>query len=254
METPLDTGLFLLFQLVMTVIMPNFMYRLLSSTAALGCAVYLLMYYELSEINLGLLAFIMVIANLQRTAILQRLPATWRASAMDISHALTYASALLLILFSVYIVNAEYNRDFVSNVLIYNYTLSQGLLILASLYGAYLILKRYNVALLSKPSLIIMCVIVILGSISVYAAGLLATSLIIVIAVANSQRVLLVLGILAMVSYIFWYYYQIDTSLLIKSVSMLIIGSTILLMRFLIVRVLLKQPVMHQINNKGESL
>ncbi len=145
-------------------------------------------------------------------------------------------TAFLLILFSVYIVQAEYNRDFVSNSFIYNYILAQGLLILASLYATYLILKRYQIAPLTKPSLIIMSIVIILGILSIYVSGLLATSLVIAIAFANSQRVLLGLGIVALVSYIFWYYYQLDTSLLIKSSSMLIIGLVVLLLRELLKR------------------
>ena len=75
-----------------------------------------------------------------------------------------------------------------------------------------------------------------LGIISIYVSGLLATSLIIVIAIANSQRVLLGLGVTALVSYVFWYYYQLDTSLLIKSLSMLIVGLTMLMGRWLLIK------------------
>lgn len=127
---------------------------------------------------------------------------------------------------------------------------------LASLYAAYLILKRYNIALFSKPSLIIMGAIIVLGVISIYAAGLLATCLIIVIAMANSQRLLLGLGVLALVGYIFWYYYQLDTSLLVKSGSMLIIGIVVLLMRWLLVRRYFTdyKQWMNATDNKGRQL
>jgi uncharacterized membrane protein len=76
----------------------------------------------------------------------------------------------------------------------------------------------------------------LLGIISIYVSGLLATSLIIVIAIANSQRVLLGLGVTALVSYIFWYYYQLDTSLLVKSISMLVIGIALLLIRWTLIK------------------
>ena len=234
-DTPLDTWLLLLIQTVMTLIMPNLIYRLLSASVALGCAVYLLSYYQLPEISLGILALITIVANLQRHSLLQLVPVKWRAGAFDISKAFTYASTFWLIIVSVYIVNAEYNDDFIGNVFTYDYILAQVLLVLASLYAVYLILKRYNIKLLSKSSISIVCSTIILGIISVYAAGLLVTSLIIIIAVANSQRVLLGIGILALVSYIFWYYYQLDTSLLVKSASMLIIGIVMLLMRWLLV-------------------
>ena len=235
-ETPLDTWLFLLIQVIMTIIMSNSIYRLLSSMAALGGMVYLLSFYQVPELSLGLLALVTIVAHLQRYQLLQYLPIKWRTAGFDISKAIAYASAIMLLLFSVYIVAGEYSsNDFVSNTFIYNYYLAQGLLTLASLYAAYLILKRYSVNLLSKSSVLIVCAIVVLGVISVYVSGLLATSLIIVIAMANSQRVLLGLGIFALVSYIFWYYYQLDTSLLVKSGSMLIIGIVMLLTRWLLI-------------------
>ncbi|NLD51222.1 MAG: DUF4401 domain-containing protein, partial [Clostridiaceae bacterium] len=103
-------------------------------------------------------------------------------------------------------------------------------------YAAFLILKRYSVKPLSAAGLIIIAAISIIGIMSIYVSGLLVTSLIIVIAFANSQRILLGFGIFALVSYVFWYYYQLDTSLLIKSLSMLIIGIGLLLMRWLLIK------------------
>ena len=235
--------LFVLLQIIMTLIMPNFVYRLLSSMAALGGLVYLLNFYQLPELSMGLLALITIMANVQRYPLLSRLSAQRKITkgqitAFNISKALSYASAIILLGISVYLISAEYGRSFINDgqAFSYNYILAQGLLILASLYATYLILKRYHIAPLAKPSLIIMSIVIILGILSVYVSGLLATSLVIAIAFANSQRVLLGLGVVALVSYIFWYYYQLDTSLLIKSGSMLIIGLVVLLLRELLKR------------------
>ena len=230
--------LFILLQIIMTFIMPNFVYRLLSSMAALGGMVYLLNFYQLPELSLGLLALITIVANVQRYSLVTHLPDQWQSAAFDISKALSYASAIILLAISVYLISAEYGRNFIHNsqAFSYNYILAQGLLILASLYATYLILKRYRITPLTKPSLIIISIMIILGLLSVYVSGLLATSLVIIIAFANSQRVLLGLGIVSLVGYIFWYYYQLDTSLLIKSGSMLIIGLVILLLRELLKR------------------
>jgi hypothetical protein len=232
MAHPLPIWLLLLLQIIMT-IMPNIIYRLLTTSIALGCVVYLLSFYNIPEASLGLLALLTIIANLQRYPLLQRVPANWRIAAFDISTALAYASAIMLLLVSVYFIAAEYGRDFVASGerFYYNYYLAQSLLTLASLYGAYLLLKRYQIKILSKAGLFICCAIVILGIISVYVSGLLATSLIIIIATANSQRVLLGLGIISLISYIFWYYYQLDTSLLIKAASMLVVGIVMLAAR-----------------------
>ena len=236
---PIDVWLFLIVQAVMTLVMPNRIYRLLGSIMTLGLMIYLLNYYHLPELSLGLLALITTGSNLSRYSLLQRIPSKWRADVFDIIKALGYASALMLLCVSVYFIAAEHSHSLASyygDTFRYNYYLAQGLLTLASLYAAYLILKRYDVKLLSAAGLFIGGAIVLLGIISIYVSGLLATSLIIVIAIANSQRVLLGLGVTALVSYIFWYYYQLDTSLLIKSLSMLIVGLTMLMGRWLLIK------------------
>ena len=241
---PLNIMLLLLVQLLMTVAIPNFIYRLLSATLALSCLFYLLNYYHLSEISLGLLALITSVTHLQRYTLAVFIPRKWRMNALEIMSAIGYASAYVLLSVSVYFIAAEYGNSFANfnsldsygEAFSYNYYLAQGLLTLASLYAAYLILKRYQVKLRSTAGLLISAAIVLLGIMSIYVSGLLATSLIIIIATANSQRVLLGLGVIASVGYIFWYYYQLDTSLLVKSVSLFVIGIALLLLRWLLIK------------------
>ena len=241
---PLNIMLLFLVQLLMTVAIPNFIYRLLSATLALSCLFYLLNYYHLSEISLGLLALITSVTHLQRYTLAAFIPTKWRMNALEIMSAIGYASAYVLLSVSVYFIAAEYGNSFANfnsldsygEAFSYNYYLAQGLLTLASLYAAYLILKRYHIKLLSAAGLLISAAIVLLGIMSIYVSGLLATSLIIIIATANSQRVLLGLGVIASVGYIFWYYYQLDTSLLVKSVSLFVIGIALLLLRWLLIK------------------
>ena len=238
MTEPLNIGLLLFVQLLMTVAIPNFVYRLLSATLALVCLLYLLNYYHLSEVSLGLLALITSVTHLQRYTLAVFIPRKWRMNALEIMSAMGYASAYVLLSISVYFIAAEYGNSLnnYGESFSYNYYLAQGLLTLASLYAAYLILKRYQVKLRSTAGLLISAAIVLLGIMSIYVSGLLATSLIIIIATANSQRVLLGLGVIASVGYIFWYYYQLDTSLLVKSASMLVIGIALLLLRWLLIK------------------
>ncbi len=235
---PLNIMLLLLVQLLMTVAIPNFIYRLLSATLALSCLFYLLNYYHLSEVSLGLLALITSVTHLQRYRLAAFIPTKWRMNALEITNAIGYASAYVLLSISVYFIAAEYGNSLnnYGEAFSYNYYLAQGLLTLASLYAAYLILKRYHIKLLSAAGLLISAAIVLLGIMSIYVSGLLATSLIIIIATANSQRVLLGLSVIALVGYIFWYYYQLDTSLLVKSVSLFVIGIALLLLRWLLIK------------------
>ena len=237
-QEPFGVWLFLWFQSIMTFIMPNFIFRIMSSLIAFGCMVYLLNYYHLPETVLGLLALIVVITNLQRYRILQLVSIKWRATTFDAIKAIGYASALMLLCVSVYFIAAEHGDSFdnYNAVFRYNYYVAQGLLTLASMYGDAVILRRYQIKLLSSTGIIIGCTVAIIGVMSIYVSGLLATSLVILIAVANSQRLLLGLGIAALVSYIFWYYYQLDTSLLVKSASMFVVGIALFIVRWLVIK------------------
>lgn len=237
-ERPLSVWLFLIIQSYLTFIMPNVVYRLLGASLVLGLMVYLFNYYQFPELSLGVLALLTIVTQLQRYPLLRRVPRPHQVYAQSIISAFGYASAYVLLSVSVYFIAAEYGNslDSYGEAFSYNYYLAQGLLTLASLYAAYLILKRYQVKLRSTAGLLISAAIVLLGIMSIYVSGLLATSLIIIIATANSQRVLLGLGVIASVGYIFWYYYQLDTSLLVKSASMLVIGIALLLLRWLLIK------------------
>lgn len=238
LREPIGVALFLGIQCCLAFIIPNFVYRLLGFTVVFGGIVYLLNFYQLPELGIGVIALITVITHLQRYSLLRRIPKRLKAHFYDVSSAISYASALVLLGVSVYFIAATDGAGFErhNDAFIYNYYLAQGLLTLASLYATYLILQRYGIKLLSATGLIMVSITAVLGVMSIYVSGLLATSLVIVIAFANSQRVLLALGIIALVSYIFWYYYQLDTSLLLKSVSMLIIGIGLLLIRWLLIK------------------
>ncbi|MEN6669556.1 DUF4401 domain-containing protein [Psychrobacter sp. B38] len=255
-EHPFDIWLFLLLQSALTLIFPSFMYRLLSSWSVLVCTVYLLDYYHLPEVSLGLLALMVVVSHLQRYKLLQRVPMKWQAEGVDIIKAVGYGSALVLLGISVYFIAAESGHRFDSygETPSYNYYWAQGLLTLASLYAAFLILARYRIKWRSVVGLLVGVTIAVLGVLSIYVSGLLATSLIIVIAMANSQRTLLGVGIFALVGYIFWYYYQLDTSLLVKSASMLVVGIALLLVRFLLIKRYFAQRRTHSASNNKERL
>ena len=234
---PAIVGIILLMQAVLALLVPHFLHRLLNSFAALVCLVFLLTYYHAPEVTAGLLALITAALGLHRYAMLSGISNKWRPLVAELSRAITYASAFMLLVISVYVIAAEYTPDIIDydTSFSYHYPLAQGLLVLASLYADHLILARYRVKLWSSIGLITTGAILLLGVISVYVSGLLAASLVIVIAMANSQRVLMVLGIIALVSYVFWYYYQLDTSLLLKSASMLAVAIGLLSLRWLLI-------------------
>ncbi|MGR3899874.1 DUF4401 domain-containing protein [Psychrobacter sp. 1176_08] len=235
---PLDVWVFLLLQSALIFIVPSFMYRLIGSLVVFGCMVFLLGYYALPEVSLGLLALIAIVSHLQRYRLLQRIPARWHLVSSEVIKAIGYGSALMLLFISVYFIVDEYRYGSDNNdgLFRYHYYWAQGLLTLASLYAAYLILKRYRVQWHSAVGLITGSAVIVLGIVSTYVTGLLATSLIIIIAMANIKRTLLGIGVFALVCYVFWYYYQLNTSLLVKSVSVLVVGLVLLLLRWVLVK------------------
>ena len=234
LSDPHSAVVLLIIQIVLTLFMPNFMSRLISGFLALGCLLFLLDNYHAIEVSLGLLALFTTVLNLQSDEFIDYLPSKWRTPAKHISHPLAYACTLALLMISVYFISTKnaHRISFSDSSYLYHYPLAQGLLILASLYAVWLILRRYGIALRSQTALIISTAVIVIGLLSLYVSGLLATSLVIVIAFANRQKTLLGLGIFSLVSYIFWYYYQLDTSLLVKSASMLIVGLALLALRW----------------------
>ncbi len=169
-QLPLAVWLLFIIQSVLTFVMPNIVYRLLSASVVLAVVVYLFNYYQLPELGLSVLALLTIIIQLQRYPLLQRVPSQWQAYTKAIINAFGYASALILLAVSVYFIAAEYSNGFGydEGAFYYNYLLSQTLLILASLYAAYLILHRYQVKLLSTLGIISIVAILILGALSVY--------------------------------------------------------------------------------------
>ncbi|MDO5769885.1 MAG: DUF4401 domain-containing protein, partial [Psychrobacter sp.] len=239
---PLMAGLMMLLQLALLALIPNFLHRLFSSFFALSCLMWLLSYYHAPEVSAGLLALITSVCLLQRYELASFAPAKRSYTVLMLSQIMGYASAFMLLVISVYFISAEYGHDIVrysedyDSFYFYHYPLAQGLLLLASLYAAHLILRRYQMTLWSPAGLVIITTITVMAVISVYVSGLLAASLVIVIALANAQRILAALGVSALVGYVFWYYYQLDTSLLVKSASMLAVATGLLLIRWLVVK------------------
>ncbi|WP_230655628.1 DUF4401 domain-containing protein [Psychrobacter sp. I-STPA10] len=224
----------LLIQSLLTLIMPNFLYRLISSLVGLGCVLFLLDYYQATQLSLALLALFCGVLSLQSDEFIGYLSIKYQDYAQRIIQPLTYACSLILLTFSAFFIVQDHSH-YADYPLTHN-LLRQGLLIIASLYATWLILRRYGIALRSQTTLLISAAVIIVGLLSLYVSGLLATSLVMVIAFANRQRVLLGLAIFALTSYIFWYYYQMDTTLLIKSASMFSVGIALLFLRWLLLK------------------
>ena len=72
--------------------------------------------------------------------------------------------------------------------------------------------------------------------VSLEARGITVGLMILLLGFANSNRVLMGLGIIGLLFYISTYYYLLDTTLLNKSLSLLVIGAVLLAWRWSLLR------------------
>lgn len=217
---------FMLLQLFLLVAFKDTLHRFISAFIALGCLVWLFSYFQLPELSAPLLALISAAVTLPNSRVMRASRTTKNPYNYTLFKPLSYASTLMLLMVSVVFIVAENTQSIagVAGDFVYNYFLAQGLLIAVCLYVAHIILSQYSLKLTSKMGRLIALGIIGLGVVSIYISGILATSLVIVLAIANANRTLLALGVSALVGYIFWYYYQLDTSLLQKSASLLAVS------------------------------
>lgn len=217
---------FMLLQLILLIVFKDTLHRFFSAFIALGCLVWLLSYFQLPELSAPLLALIASVVSLPNSKVMTAAQASDTPNRYTLFRPLNYASTIVLLMVSVVFIVAENSQSIagIAGDFVYNYFLSQGLLIAVCLYVAHIILSQYSLKLTSKIGRLIALAVIGLGVVSIYISGVLATSLVIVLAIANANKTLLALGISTLVGYIFWYYYQLDTSLLQKSGSLLAVS------------------------------
>lgn len=239
---------FMLLQLLLFVLIQDRLHRFVSAFIALGCLVWLLSYYQLPELSAALLALSATVTGLP----IAKLPSSKKPQPLNFSQnhftqylsdssllkPLNYASTLMLLLVSVVFIAAEHTQYIVgvATEFGYHYPLAQILIIAVCLYAAHLILSHYQLKLTSKTGRLVGLSIIGLGMVSLHVPGILATSLVIIMAVANQNKTLFGLGISALVGYIFWYYYQLDSSLLLKSGSLMAVALVLFAIRELLNR------------------
>lgn len=106
---------------------------------------------------------------------------------------------------------------------------------LVALLIIWKLLQHYFTHLSQGAPLIIMIGMLVLCLVSLEAHGIAAGMILLILGFGSSNRVLLGLGIISLLFYISTYYYLLHTSLLHKSVSMLIIGIALLAWRWALI-------------------
>jgi len=98
------------------------------------------------------------------------------------------------------------------------------------------LLLRHSQALTQPFSLVILIGTLFVCAASVKAEGITIGTMILILGFANSNRILMAIGILSLLTYISAYYYLLDTTLLNKSFSLLLIGVVLLVLRWVLLK------------------
>jgi len=107
----------------------------------------------------------------------------------------------------------------------------------AALYVVWSLLLRYGQPVKGRLSITTLSATILICALSMNVQGLTVGMVIICLAYFCANRVLLGLGIVSLLFYISSYYYLLDTTLMEKSQSLLVVGLILLFVRWLMLRV-----------------
>lgn len=98
------------------------------------------------------------------------------------------------------------------------------------------LLWRHSQVLTQPLSLVILIGTLLVCAASMKAEGVIIGTVILILGFANSNRILMAIGVLSLLTYISAYYYLLDTTLLSKSFSLLLIGVVLLALRWVLLK------------------
>jgi uncharacterized membrane protein len=105
------------------------------------------------------------------------------------------------------------------------------------LYVVWHILQRYGQPVSERISMTALLGTVLLCVVSMKVQGITIGMVIMLLGFAGANRVLLGLGIMSLLFYISFYYYILNTTLLAKSQTLLIVGLVLLFVRWLMLNI-----------------
>ncbi len=214
-----------IYQVLLVLVMRDFVHRLLSTLFA---AILLFWGHPVLLVSgLGSAAICLLLVWLWMSQV-------YRHPKSDFYEPIAYALAIAVVglnaqalnwLFMVGSWGREIGNDW---LLLYGLWISVILHVAAFLYLFYKLWQGGQLtAIKTKPLLVIgsLAVIILL---SIYIYGFSSAVLLLLLGFARQNRQLMTLAIIAMLGFISWYYYQLDVTLLIKSLTMLAIGGFML--------------------------
>ncbi len=217
-------------EVVLTMVMPNFIYRVISSMAAGVALSFALNSFGAYGVASALMAAGFALVWLQ--------DARW-VRFSRVCRPVGYGLALSLLLYRASLLWGRglwWPRSYRGSNWLALYTpwLGKALLIAVFLAVVLVLLKRMHIAVAGRTGITILAGATLVMAVSFQTPGIASALLIIVIGFAVCNRVILGLGLLAFGSFLSNYYYMMQSTLLAKSMLLLGFGAVLLVSRLII--------------------
>jgi hypothetical protein len=225
-----------LLQVSLALVMPNFVHRVFSSFVAALAFNMVLSFWGLHYAVGGIVLFMAALCWLYEFSHPQQMRA---------KQAIGYGLVLALMLFKGTTLYGYHRMidwldgDFVPNGLeLWNKPwLDEIITGMVVLYVVWHILQRYGQPVSERISMTALLGTVLLCVVSMKVQGITIGMVIMLLGFAGANRVLLGLGIMSLLFYISFYYYILNTTLLAKSQTLLIVGLVLLFVRWLMLNI-----------------
>ncbi len=213
-----------LLEIALIIIMPDFIHCVLSTLFAAIAMIFLLQYIFLCSIILFMAAWVWLnefkfpkISKKMRAAgyglILALISLKFFISIPQLLELLSYADNII------YSVSLYWSAEFIT--------------LAAALYVVLKLLKRHCIPFHGRGGILAIAVTLLLCAVSLKALGISYGIVIILLGFSASNRVLLGMGIISLLIYMSYYYYLLDTTLLVKAQILFITGIILLTGRWI---------------------
>ncbi|NQZ30874.1 MAG: GDYXXLXY domain-containing protein [Oceanospirillaceae bacterium] len=214
--------IFFVLQLMMAFIMPNQTSRVFSSWFAMIALFFVLKSYGLGALIIPITAALFISVWMQDLCWKQK-SVIWEPIGYGLVLSLVLFSGNLLQHFPLHELFEWLERS--SNLYLYSAWASTGAITLCFCYLLNAIRLQYQIKLSSKMGVALVLLTVFTSVMSYLIAGASAGLLLMIVGFLKQRKLLVALGVLSLLSFVSWYYYSLDWTLLYKSIVLVILGA-----------------------------
>jgi len=213
--------LIVVFEATLALLVPNFIHRVLTSAAAAFALSYALSSLGLYGVSSGVVA-----CGLAMIWMDQR---RWLGSG-NLWRPIGYGLVLALI-------QIESSSLFGLSMMLWStargigWWVGTAMVTVVLVWAVMRMLDQQGIAVSSKAGVVAMAAAVLVGAVSLVAPGLATAMLILLLGFTTGNRILMGLGLFALLGFLSHYYYQLQTTLLVKSMVLAASGGVLLIAR-----------------------